>query len=88
MNKAETSTWQITRTGSYDLLFMPFLSETMDGINMKVRKLQLGNHLIKYAMCACCPLCIACPCSILLRSAMAVRLYKHHSKHTSNSGFD
>ena len=24
----------------------------------------------------------------LLRSAMAGRLYKHHSKHTSNSGFD
>ena len=26
--------------------------------------------------------------SNLLRSAMAGRLYKHHSKHTSNSGFD
>ena len=24
----------------------------------------------------------------LLRSAVAGRLYKHHSKHTSNSGFD
>ena len=27
-------------------------------------------------------------CMALLRSAMAGRLYKHHSKHTSNSGFD
>ena len=26
--------------------------------------------------------------SFLLRSAVAGRLYKHHSKHTSNSGFD
>ena len=26
--------------------------------------------------------------TILLRSAVAGRLYKHHSKHTSNSGFD
>ena len=25
---------------------------------------------------------------MLLRSAMAGRLYKHHAKHTSNSGFD
>ena len=25
---------------------------------------------------------------LLLRSAVAGRLYKHHSKHTSNSGFD